>query len=611
MVVRMAQSHMTIRKTVVLHAPLAQLWPLVSDTNRVNRLLGLPAFEHSDPDADLVQQISSHYRGLPVTWREHPFAWVFEQWFRVEREFAPPLPFTTMITDTRLEALDEHSTIVDVIVQVQPRGVIGRAAVHALVERGLMRDLVAIYQSFEQLVQRAQAVPLTRFRSPAQRDQLASGLLRLRRQNVPDDLVAQLGVHLAEADDPDVLRMRPFALADAWGADRLEVLRVFLHATRSGLLDMEWDVLCPNCRGPSVRLDRLADVAADAHCPACNIRYDVNFDESVELRFNVRPAVRMATDATYCIGGPASTRHVLAQVWVPARGATTLPLRLAADEYRIRTRQTTGRATLIVREDAAPQATAVSVHGEQVAVEHTAVRAGMVELHIQNTTDEPVLVMLEESAWSRQAAGAALVTSLAEFRALFSAEVLAPGVDLAVRTLAFLFSDLKGSTVIYETIGDSPAYARVRDHFTLLSEQVAAHNGTVVKTIGDAVMAVFAVPGDALAAALAIQRAFAEESIALQEPMLKVKIGLHCGACIAVNANGVLDYFGSTVNTAARVQGQSIGGDVVLSEAMAHDPAVATLLADGSPVEAFRCQLRGLSGEQRLYRVQPLALQTR
>lgn len=59
---------------------------------------------------------------------------------------------------------------------------------------------------------------------------------------------------------------------------------------------------------------------------------------------------------------------------------------------------------------------------------------------------------------------------------------------------------------------------------------------------------------------------------------MRVKLGLHSGPCIAVNANNLLDYFGSTVNIAARVQNESIGGDIVLTDALTGDPLVHSLL---------------------------------
>ena len=81
--------------------------------------------------------------------------------------------------------------------------------------------------------------------------------------------------------------------------------------------------------------------------------------------------------------------------------------------------------------------------------------------------------MLEQTAWSSQAVSASLVTALDEFRQLFSSQVLAPGIGVSIRNLTFLFSDLKDSTMMYDTIGNSPAYARVRDHFDVMKAIIA------------------------------------------------------------------------------------------------------------------------------------------
>ena len=174
------------------------------------------------------------------------------------------------------------------------------------------------------------------------------------------------------------------------------------------------------------------------------------------------------------------------------------------------------------------------------------------------------------------------VTALQAFRDLFSDQVLRPGDEVAVARIALLFTDLRRSTELYGRIGDAAAYHLVRDHFAFLGAIVRRHDGALVKTIGDAIMAAFATPADALAAALDIQRdlgSFKEQGQVGAERPLIIKLGLHEGPCIAVTLNGRLDYFGSSVNMAARLQGQSEGGDIVLSEAVAADPAVAALLA--------------------------------
>jgi class 3 adenylate cyclase len=150
--------------------------------------------------------------------------------------------------------------------------------------------------------------------------------------------------------------------------------------------------------------------------------------------------------------------------------------------------------------------------------------------------------------------------------------------------------------MLYDTIGDSPAYARVRDHFDVMKAIIAQQHGALVKTIGDAVMAVFPSAEDAVEAALAIQREFVAGQVARGDPALHVKLGLHRGPCIAVNANELLDYFGSTVNIAARVQNESIGGDIVVTPEILGDPGVRNILARESPqIETFERTLKGFA----------------
>ena len=491
------------------------------------------------------------------------------------------------------------------VVRLEPRGLLGRAVAPLYIGRKLLSDLLGAYRSFADLANRnAQAAPPPRRQPQYNHGRLDLGAARLRRLGIRAALVERLAAHLRAADDPDVIRMRPFALADAWAEDRLETLRMFLHATRAGLLDLEWDVLCPNCRGPSVRLPNLSTLGGDAHCGSCNIRYDVNFDESVELRFTVSPDIRDAADLSYCIGGPANTRHVVSQVWLAPRAAKELRLRLAPGDYRLRTRQLEAWASLRVDEWASADAASIRFAPDAIDPSARALVAGPATLTLENATDASLLVILEQTAWSAQAVSAAYVTALDEFRELFSSQVLAPGLGIAIRNLTFLFSDLQGSTALYDQIGDSRAYARVREHFDGMRAIVAARRGALVKTIGDAVMAVFPSAEDALEAGIAVQREFTEGQIARGDPPLRVKLGLHRGPCIAVNANELLDYFGSTVNIAARVQNESVGGDIVVTPEILGDPGVQQVLARERPaVEAFRRSLKGFAQTFELSRV--------
>lgn len=594
-----------LHSSIVLDAPVERLWAILSDTDRTNRMVGLPAFERTRPDRDLVQIVYGHFLGVPVSWREHPFEWVFEQQFSVEREFSPPVPIKRLQTTTRFTALEDNRTKVDVEVHMAPRNIIGAIGGRLIVGQHMLRKLRRVYREQGRLVEAFEQFTLPSV-SPLRvnHHRLRVAAERLRVFGIREALIERLIDHITCADDPQVLKMRAFALADRWGEPRMEVLRMCLYATRAGLLDLEWDVLCPSCRGPSQRVSSLSELEHDAYCPSCDVRYDASFDESIEVRFSVNRAIREAVDVPYCIGGPANTPHIVAQLALPAQSQRTVQLRLTPGHYRLRSRQMTGRVSFEVTSHTPVHTAHIIFDTDSATTDRPILGAGLVSITIKNATEAAALIVIEQSEWSAQASSAALVTSLTEFRQLFSSEALSPGVGLAIRSLTFLFSDLKGSTAIYEQIGDTPAYARVRDHFARMSAIVAAHNGSLVKTIGDAVMAVFSSTESAVAAALDIQREFTFGEMSRGNPALRVKLGLHSGPCIAVNANNLLDYFGSTVNIAARVQNESIGGDIVLTNVLIDDPLVRALLERERVIlEPFERELRGLSQRFKLVRI--------
>jgi class 3 adenylate cyclase len=196
-------------------------------------------------------------------------------------------------------------------------------------------------------------------------------------------------------------------------------------------------------------------------------------------------------------------------------------------------------------------------------------------LNLINATEADQTFQLERTAWSDQASTAADVTALQVFRDLFATEVVRPGEEISIGSITLLFTDLRDSTRLYRKIGDASAFGRVREHFEVLEQAIASEGGSIVKTMGDSVMAAFRQPVAALRAVWNAQ----SEIAARGEPMLWLKVGLHKGPCIVVNLNDRLDYFGSTVNITARLPGFSQGGELILSEAIHDDPEVKTFLA--------------------------------
>ncbi len=194
---------------------------------------------------------------------------------------------------------------------------------------------------------------------------------------------------------------------------------------------------------------------------------------------------------------------------------------------------------------------------------------------------------------------------LPDFQSLFPQERLLPDESLEVARVAVLFTDLAGSTALYAQRGDPRAYHLVRLHFDELLRAADVAGGTVIKTIGDAILAAFQTPGEAMRAALAMQRNIAalnqRERLSDDERLI-LKVGLHSGPCLNVTLNDRPDYFGTTVNIAARVQGLSHGGDVVFTEALRADPAVQSVL-NGRAWDSSRVTLKGIEGDVLVHRM--------
>jgi class 3 adenylate cyclase len=217
-------------------------------------------------------------------------------------------------------------------------------------------------------------------------------------------------------------------------------------------------------------------------------------------------------------------------------------------------------------------------------------------LQLSSTLEQPAVLLLERSGEDGSAVLGSVVASFSDFLDLFATEAPATGVELSIAHLALLFSDLTGSTALYQSVGDARAFAIVQEHFRDMAEVIGAHGGAVVKTMGDAVMATFVSEQDAVKAAIAmVQRCRTHHG----DRGLGAKLGVFAGPCLAVRANDRLDFFGTTVNLAARLQAQAEGGQLVLTAEQAQHTEIQPLLAR-YPQSPFKAHLKGITTEQDL-----------
>ena len=295
--------------------------------------------------------------------------------------------------------------------------------------------------------------------------------------------------------------------------------------------------------------------------------------------------------------GQGTTPHVKFQGEVPAHSTKRFALTMAPSAYRFRTIEAGAEADGDVGADGLiPEVTGC---GAEILL---ATPGHKDELVIRNDTDLPRLFAVEERNWARDALTGQRVVAMPAFRRLCPEQLLRPGDDVEIGRIAIMFTDLQGSTKLYDQLGDATAYRLVRDHFAYLSERVQRHDGFIVKTVGDAVMAAFHDPADAVRAVLSMQDEVENFNHGRSDNGIILKIGLHQGSCIAVTVGGVLDYFGSTVNTAARLEHQCHGGEVIISAAVLADPEAREALS-GRMVTEDSATLRGLSEPVRFMRV--------
>ena len=584
-----------VERVVPCKADAGALWPLITDTERLNRAIGLGriVLSKNDDDSAARHLVSTVSGGFPLEYEERPYEWVEPKRFSVRRDVRRGL-VTRLTNSFELEAAEAGGTRVTVRVSAQPKyGVIA-----PVLRLQVRRFLARIAEQIEQIDQALGSADPHGF-ALGRGDVALEVLERLQKPYLaalpPEERAA--GAKLVElirsGSDLDVDRIRAFELAEAWGEPRRAVLGACLHAVGDGLLELCWDLVCPSCRTASERMRSMTELGTHAHCQLCDISFDLELDQAVEATFRPAEGIRSVDEGPYCIGGPARTPHVLAQTILPAAGNVELFAPKKPGRYRLFVRG--GPASILrVGDDGAESLTATA-RGETLEPAQASLRPGARIVVSQDDARERH-VKLERVDFKLNAATAHDVSMMPEFRRQFAREVLRPGLTLRISRVALLFTDLTGSTALYTEVGDARAFNVVQAHFELLNRLLAEHAGTLVKTIGDAVMAAFVREEDAVRTADAMHRAFASFRAAQPDAHdVSLKIGVFAGPCYVVTANGVLDYFGQTVNVAARLQGAAQAGELVLAEALAETAFSLGWLDAALPHQSFSAELKGLA----------------
>ena len=451
-------------------------------------------------------------------------------------------------------------------------------------------------------------------------------------------VVAKLEGHIRAADDEALYRINPLTYASDKNLSEDEAIDLCLFATSFGLMRMDWLLLCPQCSCVVESFGSLNGVMNQYRCALCQKEYEAVLDDYIAVTFTVHPEVReiafhrpkelSAWDRFFKVSGspegrmPDGTRFVDMQMSVtksvsdlPPGETTEIPVE--AEEGIVLGVTVEGRAAIFCPLEgdfvADPQVLNV-VFGEKVT-KHTVKKLapGAVSVRVRNDTEELgtfCLAILPPGfefghlpiRFLPFLTGKRLLTTQT-FRDLFHSEVIRASDGIGVRDIALLFTDLKGSTALYDAIGDLNAFALVRQHFDRLQEVTVRHGGAVVKIMGDAVMATF--PEAHAAVGAAFEMLSEIEAFNRNQPSqpLVLKIGVHRGASIAVTLNERLDYFGQTVNIAARVQALADANEIYLSQDIYEAAGVAEKVPAAFSVERRLAHLKGIHENMSVYRV--------
>ena len=589
-------------------SPLERVWPVLSDTARFNEAAALPKHVISEtPRADgSVEYLASARIGpIRLEWEERPVNWIDRHWFEHCRVFRNG-PLAYLCATLRIFPEDDGCRC-EYTVDVAARNVLGRLMLASGFFRQIERTFRPLAESAGAFARGQRDTPFdvkAARLTPGARRRAADIVERIEATTHGHGLATRLSERILSRQEVDVWTIRPLELARNWGVPERDAIELCLEAVKQGLLRMRWDLLCPRCQVGKRTVHALDELPTGAHCSTCNIDYDRDFANNVELAFQPADSIRPIKPGEYCLFGPASTPHIKLQLTLAAGEKRSLALELAHGRYRVRTLEPGDEQIFEWRGGAGAS---VVADGDSIRLGGAA-RAGRVEL--ENACARALTFIIEEAAWARDALTAKRVTATQAFRDLFDEDVLRPGDDVEIDHITIMFTDLKGSTALYERIGDPRAYALVREHFAILGKAVRENDGAIVKTIGDAIMAVWVNPADGLRCAMQIQRDVARFNRQSGREPIIIKLGLHVGRCISVTLNDRLDYYGTAANKAARLEGQSNGGDIVMSPQFAADPEVARLLAD-LPTHAESASLKGFDAPIEFLRVSAETLAAR
>lgn len=553
-----------------LGVSVENLWPRLSDTSTLNRRMGLPKMSFSEINGTLFG--STVNAGVKMEWQEVPWEWEYGRSIKAARIYTKGLAQYVRIYYI-METQPDNSLYLHVYFGWIPRNRWSRLLLRIGMKRIKTRYRAALLEIESEIRSNTvQKDKLPVFSDEPARAKLTVFFSQLIEQGMPRDVVDSLIRYIQTEPDHELYRIRPRKLARLWGMDEFPVIQTMLHATRGGLLTLTWDMVCPHCRGVRKELTHLWEIPKTGTCEACNIDFDTSGLNALEVTFHVHPDIRRVEATFFCSAEPAKKPHIKLQKTLRPDQTYFTRFVFADGCYRFRIQGQKSYNILRIE----PGSGTEEIRWHDSSVDQNVNTGSFPVINMFNGSPKPLTYIIEEHAVDSVALRPYQLFNFQEFRDLFAREAVAYDVQLDVGVQNILFIDIVGSTELYKKEGDGKAFALVREYFRRTYDITVTFRGVIVKTIGDAVMLAFGSSVDAVGAALELAAYFNGSTPGMP---LRVRISLNRGPCLAVRLNSNIDYFGQTVNLAAKLQDYADAGKIVMSDSFRGETRVHAFLA--------------------------------
>ena len=463
----------------------------------------------------------------------------------------------------------------------------------------------------------------------------------------PVGLVEKLSRFISDGNDYDLFRVNPLQFAEEHHISSSDGIDLFLWATKLNLFQMNWELLCPVCGDHIQSFRHLNTMHDKIFCSLCQCEQTASLDDWIQVTFTVNPKIRAIKfhepeslsiedlifeyhftrgariDKQLPFGGEEMVKVIKSltkgAMFVEPSQKEVIEFDISEGMFKIYDFLNQNCRYLPVSSERPETEQNIDLRyvNNDFEIDQLQLNSGKVKFNLENNSDRrsafhfsfippdivrrmsqnPDLTIVLDPYLD----GKKLLTSQT-FRDLFRSEVIQGNEGINVKDLTVLFTDLKGSTELYDKVGDLKAFDLVNSHFESLTKVITKNSGAIVKTIGDAIMATFANPLDAIKAATGIVEDLQEFNQSYGGENIIIKIGVHKGSSIAVTLNDRLDYFGQTVNMAARVQGLADAEEIYITDSI-YDVEEVQSEINKYTVLPERTKLKGIEEEVNVYKV--------